>query len=95
MKIVFSKIIKNKLDDKHKVKESEVSECFANFNGVLLQDSREEHKTNPATQWFIGETDHGRILKICFVLDNGSVYIKTAYEPNSREISIYNKHNNG
>lgn len=91
MALIIPPSIKAKLDVKHKVKPNEVVECFANFHGELMQDTRPGHETDPVTQWFIGETDYGRVLKVCFVLEDGDVYLKTAYEPNSNEIDYFNK----
>ena len=92
---VFSKKILEKLQDKHDgVTKSEVIECFDNSDDRSLEDNREEHKTIPPTQWFISETNRGRQLKICFVFDEEEniVYVKTAYEPNSEEIMIFEKY---
>lgn len=44
----------------------------------------------PPTQWFIAETNQGRLLKIVFIeFDSGEICIKTAYEPNKKEQEIY------
>ena len=59
----------------------------------LLEDTRENNKTQPPTRWFIAETDHGRLLKVVFVRrDDGYIYLKTAYEPNEVEVNIYEKY---
>ena len=42
-----------------------------------------------ATKWFIAETDSGRELKIVFMMEEGVVFLKSAYEPNSAERGIY------
>ena len=54
---------------------------------VISQKTREEHRTNPPTHWFLAETCYGRLLKVVFVPDtNGKdIYIKTAYEPNEQK----------
>jgi len=64
---------------------------------VISQKTREEHRTNPPTHWFLAETCYGRLLKVVFVPDtNGKdIYIKTAYEPNETEIRIYRIHGLG
>ena len=90
IKFKFSDRISKKLKNKHDVTEDEVKECFHNSNGVVLEDTREEHATNPPTQWFIAETNSGRKLKVVYVEDQ-AIYIKTAYEPNEAEIYIFNK----
>jgi uncharacterized DUF497 family protein len=82
-----------KLHEKHHVTRVEVEECFYNRIKGLLEDTREQHKTNPATMWFIAETDEGRSLKVVFVeLENETYEIKTAYEPNEDEVRIYEKY---
>ena len=79
-----------KLKSKHKVDRKEILECFLNRTGGFLEDTREEHKTEPPTMWFIAETNKERKLKIVFMeLANGKYEIKTAYEPNKIEVRIY------
>ena len=95
LKFVFSERILEKLQDKHDgVTKSEVIECFDNSDDRTLEDTREEHKTIPPTQWFISETNRGRQLKICFVFDEdeNTVYVITAYKHNSEEIRIFEKY---
>ncbi|MDO9316601.1 MAG: ADP-ribosyl-(dinitrogen reductase) hydrolase [Gammaproteobacteria bacterium] len=91
MEITFSPDIQKKLLAKHKVLREEVEQCFYNRRGKLLEDSREEHKTTPPTQWFIAETDKRRKLKVIFVLD-GDVRVKSAYDADEESIRIYKKH---
>ncbi|PHQ25480.1 ADP-ribosyl-(dinitrogen reductase) hydrolase [Marinobacter guineae] len=91
MTLKCSSAVKQKLAQKHGVSLEEVQQCFANREGNLLEDIREEHKTDPPTQWFIAETDYGRRLKVAFMLKNGDIIIKTAYEPNQTEERIYRK----
>jgi len=92
MKLLISVSVKEKLKEKHGVNISEVEECFLNRCKGFLEDTREKNKTNPPTQWFIAETDHGRNLKVVFVrYPNGSVALKTAYEPNKTEVAIYDR----
>ena len=84
--------IKQKLKEKHDVKESEIEECFLNREKDHLIDTREEHATNPPTQWFIARTDTGRLLKVVWVNDEVSgITIKTAYEPAQETIDFYNR----
>ena len=93
MALVISPKIKRKLLDRHRVSEIDITECFSNRSGKLLEDRRVSNRTDPPTLWFIAETDYGRQLKIVFVqVDNGDIHIKTAYEPNPEEIRIYNKY---
>ena len=54
-------------------------------------DRREEHKADPATRWFVAQTNRGRCLKVVFIPIDGQFRIRTAYEANSEELRIYNK----
>jgi len=92
MTIVISKEIEDKLTNKHNVTIKEVHESLANFKGNLLIDNREQHRTNPPTNWFIAETNQRRELKVCFMIIDGDIHIKTAFEPNELERKIYAKH---
>jgi hypothetical protein len=61
------------------------------ITGFLI-DTREEHKTEPPTQWFISGTNKQRQLKVVFIRTSRTeIEIKTAYEPNPEEVMIYNK----
>lgn len=91
-KIHMSGSVLAKLESKHSVTSNEVFQCFANRAGKSLIDTREDHKTDPPTEWFIAETDAGRRLKICFLVQDGTVYLKTAYPPNDVEERIYQKY---
>ncbi len=90
--LVISPEIRAKLKIKHSVEESEVIEAFANRERGFLIDIREEHLTDPPTEWFVAETDRGRKLKICFVRTNGNIYLKTAYTAESHIVDIYERH---
>jgi hypothetical protein len=94
--IYISDRVQAKLAGKHQVTADEIRHCFENREGTFLEDNREEHKTDPPTQWFIAETNQRRVLKVVFILERllkGSrINIRTAYEPNATEVSIYNKH---
>lgn len=72
------------------VKEDEVKECFLNHDGVYLEDDEEEHETDPPSEWFVGETDRGRLLKVIFVFRDGNLYLKSAYPANDKSQRIYN-----
>lgn len=89
--LVISRPVARKLEAKHAVKPAEVAQCFENRCGRLLTDTREEHRTDPPTLWFIAETDHGRLLKVIFIQQRGAQVIKSAYPPNEREIAIYER----
>lgn len=92
MALRCSSAVKQKLAEKHGVSLEEVQQCFANREGGLLEDTREDHKTDPPTQWFIAETDYGRRLKVVFILKHGDILLKTAYSPNQKEEAIYTKY---
>lgn len=92
MTLKYSSAVKQKLAEKHGVSLEEVQQCFANREGGLLEDTREDHKTDPPSQWFIAETDYGRRLKVVFILKNRDILLKTAYGPNQKEDTIYRKY---
>lgn len=79
--LVISKKIREKIaDPSHgSVTEREVRECFLNRCGRVCGDPREEHKTDPPTQWFVAPTHLGRLLKIIYVEDDEHIYLKSAY----------------
>lgn len=91
MPIRISPDILEKLHKKHGVTEKEVEQCFANRDGKLLRDTREEHRTDPPTEWFIAETNKGRELKIVFIRRGADVSIKSAYEPSAAAKAVYEK----
>lgn len=85
--------VRNKLASKHGVSEEEIIQCFANREGCFLEDIREHHKTDPPTQWFIAETDFGRLLKVIFIdRGDGDIVIRSAFEPGPEERRIYRKY---
>lgn len=93
MSLKISHSVSAKLGDKNPpVTREEIEECFANRSGTYLEDTREQHKTDPPTKWFIAETYYGRKLKIAFIQKGGNTIIRTAYEPNKEEIRIFNKY---
>lgn len=93
MALIIAPKIREKLANKiPAVSEAEVRECFWNRTGRTLIDDREEHKTKPPTRWFIAETASGRRLKIVFIrAGNGDHILKSAYDPDEEEESIYEK----
>lgn len=93
MGLVISDKIRQKLAQKHGVNEEEIRQCFASREKGFLEDTREDHKTNPPSKWFVAQTDFGRVLKVVFMYfpDTGEVHVKTAYEANQKEIEIYEK----
>lgn len=91
MGIIISEKIANKLMQKHNVTTDEVEQCFANITGKFLLDTREVHKSNPPTHWFIACTNRGRKLKVAFIPENGDIYIRSAFPPDENEMRIYDK----
>ncbi len=94
MGIEISPKIRQKLTQRHGVSQGEIEECFSNVEKGFLIDDREEHATDPCTQWFVSETDHGRRLKVMFVHypETGSIVIKSAYEATDQVANIYNRY---
>ena len=89
MRLVISQAVAKKLAEKHRVSRRELEQCFENRIGGLLLDTREEHRTDPPTLWFLAETDAGRRLKVAFVQRGELVFVKTAYDANDDEKEIY------
>ena len=83
--------IQRKLSFKHSVTRLEVEQCFVNRSGRLLMDTREKHKTDPPTLWFLALTNQSRILKIVYIQKGFQLILKTAYEPNEIELDIYER----
>ena len=94
MNLIISSAIRQKLAGKQPpVNEDDIMQCFSNRTGKLLEDTREDHKSDPVTKWFISETDYGVKLKVVFIYRPGQgVFIRSAYSPNSEEIRIYEKY---
>ena len=92
--LVIAPAIREKLTTDHGVKEGEVHECFMNRVGPYLDDEEEEHQTDPPTEWFLAETDKGRLLKVIFVCRDGNIYLKSAYDANPKTIRIYTDRSN-
>lgn len=95
MKLEISDAIREKLAKKHGVTPDEIRQCFENRDGGFLEDTREQHRTDPPTQWFVAETNKRRKLKIAFIArqtrDGLRIFIRTAYPANSDEIRIYER----
>lgn len=89
MALIISPQTEAKLNGKHGVTRLEVEQCFSNRTGQLLEDAREQHRTDPPTWWFIAPTNKGRLLKVCFVARDGNLYLRTAYPPNDNELCLY------
>lgn len=87
--LIISTAVRTKLERKHQVAEPEIKECFYNQLGNCLTDDREEHRTDPETLWFVAETNRGRVLKVVFILKDGNIHIKSAYDANAKDIATY------
>ena len=76
---------------KHNVSEKEIHEALVNMLRKPIKDTREEHDTYPPTWWIVSETNKRRVLKVVFVVDEGLIHIKTAYEPNQAAVEMYQR----
>lgn len=95
MPIIISETIRAKLLAKHSLSEKEVYECFQNRNGEIFEDTRENHRTDPPTLWFVAETNRLRSVKVCYVQKGNKVFLKTAYDADPTAISLYERLNSG
>lgn len=86
----ISEAVLQKLHSKHGVSRREVEQCFENKCGLLLVDDREEHRTDPPTLWFVAPTNSGRKLKIIFIVRDGQVHLRSAYNADQTTCSLYN-----
>jgi hypothetical protein len=92
MSIILSQKIRDKLADKnHRVTERDICECFANKTRGFIEDDREEHRTDPATMWFVSENNYGRRIKVMFVIRDSDIYIKSAYPATEAVARMYAK----
>lgn len=93
MGLHISQAVRLKLSSKNPpVSEEDIQQCFANRTGKDLLDQRAEHATDPATRWFVSQTDFGRTLKVCYIPYPEDIAIRTAYDANPDEIRIYRKY---
>ena len=94
--MIVTESVRIKLRSKHSLSVEEVEEAISNLDPShkLLEDSREQHKTNPPSLWFVSETNRGLKLKVVIIPANGDFYLKTAYPANSTEIEIYDRNKN-
>ena len=80
-----------KLAIKHAVTRQEVEQCFNNRSGRLLMDTRESHKTDPPTLWFIALINQSRMLKVVYIQIDFTIHLKSVFSPNETEIEIYSR----
>ena len=74
------------------VTPDKIEQCFSNRTGTYLVDTREEHASDPPTHWFIAETNLRRKLKVVFIPRLPDIVIRTAYDPNPIEMTIYDRY---
>ena len=86
MLIDASRAVRDKLRDTHDVDWTEVEEAFFTSVPPYLLDVRPQHKTKPPTQYFIAETFDERLLKVCFTLKDGTIWVKSAFDPEESDI---------
>ena len=88
--LVFSNWVLTKLGQ-HGVTETEVEESFSNARPIYKEETRARHRSRPPTFWFIAPTAEDRLLKVIFIAHHKQrlIHIKSAYEPDEREIEIY------
>lgn len=89
MRLILSQKIRDKLEDKHGVTEQEIQECFWNRDRTSLIDTREDHFSDPPTEWFIAETNYGRKLVIVYIPRAENIYIRSAFEPTTGRLGLY------
>ena len=89
--IIISQQVIEKLRIKHDVHRREVEQCFENKVGNFLIDEREDHQTDPPSLWFIAPTNCDRLLKVICMFIDGNIHIKSAFDPDAEEISIYDE----
>lgn len=88
----ISKAVLEKLATRHHVERREIEQCFANIDGPLLIDNREDHQSDPVTLWFLSRTNKNRLLKMVYIQRGSEIHLRTCYEPNEMEIKIYLTH---
>jgi uncharacterized DUF497 family protein len=88
----IAKQVEDKLSSKHGLTIAEVRQAFVNREGGYLEDDRDQHRTDPPSQWFVAPTNHGRVIKVVFVHRDGKIVLKTAYDANPTEARIYERH---
>ena len=89
----ISSKIEEKLKCKHNITVDEVIEAIGNAKGRPIEDTAEDHKTNPPSDWFISQTDKGRTLKIVIIFRNDDVYLKTAFDAKLSHIKLFEELN--
>ena len=86
----ISDAVLEKLKTKHGVTRREVEQCFENKCGLVLEDDREDHKSDPPTLWFVAPTNDQRELKVIFIWRDGALHLRSAYDADEKVKRIYN-----
>ena len=81
--------VRAKLQAKHGVTPKDVHECFMNRTGEVLEDTSEDHKSDPPTLFFIAPNNHGRLLAVYYVERASGIAIRTCFEPGPERIARY------
>lgn len=89
MALLVSDEVRKKLIEKHGVDVKFVEAIWSTYEGILLIDDREQHRTNPPTEWFIALYPDQRPLKVVVVRDSSGTFLKTAYVANDIEQQIF------
>lgn len=90
MEVYIAETIARKIKERHNVSEAEVMQCFRNRVGKFALDTRDQHRTDKPTLWFIAETDDKRRLKVVFVrYAKDEFVLKSAFEPNADEERLW------
>jgi hypothetical protein len=94
MALIITSVIAAKIErpDHGSLTRKEIEQCFENHCSGYCTDDREEHRTDPPTLWFVGETNQRRRLKVVFIQRDDDVVLKSAY-PATQEIErIFHKY---
>ena len=86
MFIDASPAVRDKIRVTHDVDWIEVEEAFFTSAPPYPLDKRPQHKTKPPTQYFIAETFDERLLKVCFTIKDGTIWVKSAFDPDEADI---------
>lgn len=90
MALIVSDKTKAKLRLKHQVTLDEVMQAFADRPDYVVEDDREDHKSDPPTYWFVASTDSGRMLKVVYVQRGGDFHLRTAFPASAAQIHLFN-----
>jgi uncharacterized DUF497 family protein len=90
MALIVSNKIKAKLLLKHQVTVEEVIQAFADRPDYVVEDEREDHKSDPPTVWFVASTDRGRMLKVAYIQRGDDIYLRTAHPAKEAHIRLFN-----